>query len=404
MIKHCQIDVNGRCYAMPARPIVVICADGCADAYIDAVMVRDRAPNLSRMAREGARFQARAAVPTFTNVNNCAIVSGAGPSVTRLGGNYFLDPETGEEIMANDDRFLRCPTILSAAERAGRRVAMVTAKDKLRRLLGKDLEGPAFSAEKGAPATLGIGSALGPRPPIYSGDASVYVLRAGVALLEKGVADVLYLTLTDYIQHGYAADEPEAMAFLSALDHEIGRLLDLGAIVGITADHGMNDKCHEDGTPNVTHLESLLDEEFGPGCRVICPITDPYVAHHGALGSAVNVYVREGADVADVGRFIAACPGVAEVWTRDQADLLDLPDDRMGDLFVMSTRNAVLGRRPSDHDLSQLVGRLRSHGGRYEELVPMLLSHPLSDTYRIRSLTDPRNYDIFDFVCNGVVG
>jgi phosphonoacetate hydrolase len=61
----------------------------------------------------------------------------------------------------------------------------------------------------------------------------------------------------------------------------------------------------------------------------------------------------------------------------------------------------VVGRRPKYHDLSALDGTLRSHGGRYEEMVPMIISHPLSAEYRIKASGDPRNFDIFDFTING---
>jgi phosphonoacetate hydrolase len=108
--------------------------------------------------------------------------------------------------------------------------------------------------------------------------------------------------------------------------------------------------------------------------------------------------------VAEVGRWLLEMPGVAEVYDRELAALkLELPADRIGDLFVLSTRDVVLGRNPEQHDLSALHGSLRSHGGRYEEMVPMLLSGPLKPEYRARAAGDPRNWDIFDFAVNGVV-
>src|SRR5690606_30721847 len=148
------------------------------------------------------------------NVNNCAIVTGVSPALTGIGGNYILDPETGEEVMTNSSRFLRRETILAAASAAGRRVAMITAKDKLRELLSRNMNGIAFSAEKAREATLpgdppvSVESLLGPTPPIYSADASLYVLRAGTMLIETGRSDFLYLSLTDYMQHSYAPDAP----------------------------------------------------------------------------------------------------------------------------------------------------------------------------------------------------
>jgi phosphonoacetate hydrolase len=78
------------------------------------------------------------------------------------------------------------------------------------------------------------------------------------------------------------------------VDVELGRLLKSGAIVGLTADHGMNAKQKADGSPNVIYLETALVEKFGKGFRVILPITDPYVAHHGALGSFARFICRPG--------------------------------------------------------------------------------------------------------------
>jgi phosphonoacetate hydrolase len=80
---------------------------------------------------------------------------------------------------------------------------------------------------------------------------------------------------------------------------------------------------------------------------------------------------------------------------------MELPADRIGDLCVLSGRDVVLGRTPADHDLSLLSGGLRSHGGRYEEMVPMVLSEPLNAHYARKAAGDPRNFDVFLFTCNG---
>jgi phosphonoacetate hydrolase len=364
------------------------------------------------MTRDGYRGLVRGALPSFTNVNNASIVTGCPPSETGICGNYFLDPQTGEERMMNSPEFLRCPTILTGAAEAGRQVAFITAKEKLRTVLGGglvDRGGIAFSSEKADEARLdthGIDDAermVGrARPKIYSGDASVYVLEAGAALIEQGRADFLYLSLTDYVQHKYAPDEPQSLEFHEQLDTQIGRMRKAGAVMAITADHGMNAKNGEDGTPNVIYVEAELAKRFDFRCRVICPITDPYVVHHGALGSLVMVHLDERREIDKVRDFLMELQGITEVYERGEAcRKLELAADRIGDLVVMSGRNVVLGRRPEDHDLSVLEGRLRSHGGRYEEMVPLVLSEPLGPIYRARSQVDPRNFDAFDFACHG---
>jgi phosphonoacetate hydrolase len=401
---------NGREFRVPAKPIVVVCIDGCGDDYLAHAMLRDCMPRLREMARTGFYGIVRGALPSFTNVNNASIVTGLPPSAHGICGNYFLDANLGEEVMMNSPKYLNSPTILSHASAAGRRVAMVTAKEKLRDILSVDLQGIAVSAEKANQArmeTHGIDNVeqiVGhPTPPIYSADASLFVLRAGVALLEQGLSDFLYLSLTDYMQHRYAPWEAESLEFHAALDVEIGRLLDLGAILACTADHGMNAKADAAGRPNVIYLETELAERFGPGVRVICPITDPYVVHHGALGSAVTVYLSDASCIEEARRWLLGRPGVSEVYDRLSAgSCLELPVDRIGDLFVLSERNYVLGRTPKDHDLSALEGPLRSHGGRYEQMVPLVISRPLNRDYQIRAAGDPRNFEVFDFVCNGV--
>src|SRR5690606_31105610 len=130
-----------------------------------------------------------------------------------------------------------------------RRVAVVTAKEKLRDILSHGYQGIAFSAEKADQARLDthgieqVEELVGQKvPSIYSAEASLFVLRAGVALIEHDLADFLYLSLTDYMQHTYAPETEESLAFYEAIDTELGRLAALGAMVAATADHGMNAK------------------------------------------------------------------------------------------------------------------------------------------------------------------
>ncbi len=409
--------VNGRRYAPPARPAVVICLDGSSDEYLDAALDRGRMPHLQRMARDGYRGLARSALPSFTNVNNASIATGAPPAVHGIVGNYFYDAASGQEVMMNSPTFLRAETIFAAAARSGRRVAVVSAKEKLRKLLAQGLVGPeapgvggiAVSSEKAHEAlvaTHGIEDlerVVGlPTPPIYSGAASLYVLEAGVALLARQRADFLYLSTTDFIQHKFAPEAVEALEFYGGIDAALGRLLAQGAVVGLTADHGMNAKQHPGGGPNVIYLESALTQQFGPGFRVILPITDPYVAHHGALGSFAVVHLPPPDAAAPVRQWVSELAGVTEVYDRSTAARkLELPEDRLGDLVVLAGRDVVLGRTPEWHDLAAVAGGLRSHGGRYEEMVPFLLSEPLRPAYAARAAGDPRNFDIFDFVLNG---
>ncbi len=325
-------------------------------------------------------------------------MTGAPPAVHGIAGNYYLDRDTGQEVMITDDRLMRSETILGLMSRAGIKTAAVTAKDKLRRMLGHGLEGICFSSEcADAEIEAMVGRA---RPDMYSGDLSLFVLDAGLQLLATGAAQLLYLSLSDYVQHGHAPGDPEADAFHRALDERVGRFVEMGAVAALTADHGMNDK------PRVIFLEDELTARFGAGAaRVICPITDPFVRHHGALGSFVRVYARNSANLPAMMAAAAGLPGVAGVFGRTEAaEHFELPFDLEADFIVLGDAATAIGAARAEHDLSGLSGHgLRSHGGESEQRVPFMLSRRLIPEYRRRAETRRlRNFDIFDYALNGV--
>ncbi len=398
------IELNGRRYRNPRRRTVVICVDGCDPEYLECGIPEGIFPTIGSFRRVGYVGTADAVVPTFTNPNNVSIVTGAPPSVHGIAGNYYLDRESGREIMMTDEGLMRSETILALMARAGIKTAAVTAKDKLRKLLGRNLDGICVSSEC---ADAEVEALVGrPRPDMYSADLSLFVLDAGIALLERGMARLLYLSLSDYVQHAHAPGAPEANAFNRAIDDRVRRFVELGAVVGLVADHGMNDKARPNGEPNVIFLEDELNRCFGPeAVRVICPITDPFVRHHGALGSFVRVYARGAADIPALMAASAQLPGVALVLgAADAARRFELPLDREGDFIVLGDANTAIGASREEHDLSGLAGhRLRSHGGLGEQPVPFILSRPLAAEYRhIAETGRLRNYDIFDFALNGV--
>jgi len=407
------IEVNGRHYHWPKRPTVVICFDGCDPAYLDAASAAGVVPTFDRFRLTGFWTTALAAMPTFTNPNNISIVCGAPPAVHGVSGNFYIDRETGTEVMMVDARPVRAPTILAAFSQAGASVVAITAKDKLRKALGKGLRGIAFSAEKAGEASEaenGIGVVTDlvgrPAPDQYSADLSLFVLDAGLRLLQTRRPDLLYLSLSDYVQHKHAPNEPEALAFMADVDRRVGALIEAGAVVGIVADHGMSDMARPDGAPNVLYLGDALDEAFGrDAARVVCPITDPFVRHHGALGSFVRVHLlRPDVDVEAVAGFLRDLPGVALALSRETAcKRFLMPEDREGDIAVIADKGFALGARAREHDLAQLAGqRLRSHGGLSEQIVPFILSHPLRAEPAPASGEALRNYDIFALALNAV--
>jgi len=403
-----SIQVNGRSYRWPEAPIVVVCIDGSEPDYIEEAVKAGVAPYLARITAQCSDLRADCVVPSFTNPNNLSIVTGRPPSVHGISGNYFLDPESGEEVMMNDARFLRAPTIFQAFQKAGAKIAIVTAKDKLRGLLGHGLaygEGGAvcFSSEKSDKATLAdngiedvVQSVGMPVPDVYSAELSEFVFAAGVRLLESRRPDIMYLSTTDYIQHKHAPGSDGANAFYAMMDGYLAQLDALGAVIALTADHGMNAKHGADGAPNVIYLQDRLDAWLGKGtARVILPITDPYVVHHGALGSFATIYLPDGAAVAER---LRGLDGIDYVEPKAKACAeFELPEDRMGDLVVISEKGVVLGTRAAEHDLSGLDVPLRSHGGISEQRVPLTFNRVIEGLDAGRRL---RNFDAFDLALN----
>ena len=401
-----EIKVNGRGYRLPERPSVVVCVDGWDPEYVAQAVAQGHMPWLKRTLAAGASVVADCVVPSFTNPNNLSIVTGVPPAVHGICGNFLWDPESGTEVMMNDPKWLRAPTILAALADAGRKVAVVTAKDKLRRLLGHKMRGVCFSAEKADSVTLaehGIEGALAlvglPLPSVYSAALSEFVFAAGVRLMETQRPEVMYLSTTDYVQHKHAPGSEDANAFCRMMDGYFEKLERLGCAIVLTADHGMSAKTKLDASPDVIYLQDVLDAWLGAGnTRVILPITDPYVVHHGALGSYATVYLADAGQAGALAARIAALRGVEVVLTRaEAAERFGLPPDRIGDLVVISVRSVALGSAQAKHDLSGLDAPLRSHGGLSEQPVPLVMNRPIANLDTNRRW---RNFDAFDWVLN----
>ena len=409
-----SIEVNGRAYLLSSsQPVVVVCVDGCEYHYLEAAVAAGVAPFIGKMMKGSTALKGDCVIPSFTNPNNLSIVCGVPPSVHGICGNYFWDPQAndgaGAEVMMNDPAYLRAGTLLAAAAQAGAAVAVVTAKDKLRRLLGWQLKGVCFSAEKADTVTLadnGIADVLDlvglPVPDVYSAGLSEFVFAAGVRLAETRKLDLMYLSTTDYIQHKWAPGTQGANDFYAMMDRYLAQLDALGWVIGLTADHGMNAKHNpQTGEPNVIYLQDVMDEWLGARkARVILPITDPYVVHHGALGSFATIYLPHDVNVRQVIERIGGLDGVEVVLdNRAACERFELPNDRVGDIVVVSKRDVVLGTRRDEHDLSGLTVPLRSHGGISEQEVPLIFNRHL------QGLTDGkrlRNFDVFDLALNHV--
>jgi phosphonoacetate hydrolase len=380
--------VNGRDYNWPQRPLVVVCLDGSSFEYVQEAIAAGVAPYLGSLVARGLIRMADAAMPTFTNPNNVSIVTGVSPAKHGISGNFFLDPMTGRAVMMNDASFLRAETIPAAFSRAGANVVIITAKNKLKALLSAGLRGVCLSAEQEG-------------QPVYSATLSEYVLRRGVELVRSTVPDITYLSTSDYVQHTHPPGSREANEFYMVADGYLAALDLLGVNLVVTADHGMRAKTDEHGRPRVLFLQTLLDDWLGTGATtVILPITDPYVAHHGSLGSFATIYVASGCNIPDLVRELGALGGVEIVLGREAAcERFELPADRIGEVVVCADGDTVLGTRPADHGLSELRAPLRSHGGLAEREVPMLFNGPL---LHVDENTRMRNYDAFWIGLNGM--
>lgn len=429
--------VNNRTYTLADAPIVVVCIDGSEPDYHLEAMKAGRMPWLSSvLAGKGRSWPAHCAMPALTNPNNLSIATGHPPAVHGICGNYMYDSERGEEVLMNDKRFLRAPTVFAAANDAGLNVVVVTAKDKLRQLLGAGLveQGPSldgsgdfvaptrtgvcFSAEKADTATAagnGIDNVLQlvgkPVPDVYSADLSEFTLAAGVAILTSRGADLMYLSLSDYVQHKHAPGTAPANAFYEMVDSYAAQLDELGAIVVLTADHGMSAKTDDTGTAKVLYVEDEVrnilgldpaakGDEGADGVRVILPITDPYTAHHGALGSFASVYLPAGADRDQVVEQLRRLDGIEAAHSREHAArIYALPADRIGDVILLAEADTALGRFAAWHDLTGLDAPLRSHGALGEVQIPFIINRCLprpdlvDEPYGLSAYV--HNYDAF---------
>jgi phosphonoacetate hydrolase len=381
----------------------VFTIDGGDPRYLDDALHRGLMPTLAGiLAGGGAYARGRGCMPSLTNPNNLAIVTGVPPSLHGVPGNHYLDP-SGEEVQLTDPAFLTARTIHAAVQETGARVLMVTAKDKLRRLLGAG-NVPSISAERahevGLPAfdIADVQPLVGrAHPGIYDWDLSHYAMEIGLAVHRRVGLDLLYVSLTDYVQHKEPPGGEMADCFFRRFDDLLAEYVREGFLIGITADHGMNAK------PRIIYLEDVLSARGVSSSRVVLPITDPYVVHHGALGSFAWIHVPA-SDVERAREALASLDGVEEVYTREEAAVIfEHPAGRIGDLSVTSDASTALGKSEAKHDLSGIASGLRSHGGRHEQLVPIIVSRPLLEPYAIRHRAGVSNSDIHDLVLNGTL-
>ena len=136
-----NILINNRTYPiLDKSTAIVICLDGSQKEYLEEASKANLTPNLDKLIASGESLIAHSAIPSFTNPNNISIVTGQPSSVHGICGNFFYTPSTREAVMMNDPQYLRAPTIFQKYYDTGAKIALVTAKDKLRNLLGHGLK------------------------------------------------------------------------------------------------------------------------------------------------------------------------------------------------------------------------------------------------------------------------
>ncbi len=412
------VSVNGTDFRWPLRPVVVVCIDGGDPRYLQQFLADGSIPNIARFISQGFAGVADGSMPSFTCPNNMSLITGTPTAKHGISGNYYLDTATWQPVVMTGPELLRGDTIIARFAAAGAKVVSITAKDKLRKQLAKGLDVSqghvSFSTEFAERATMaenGIENVLEfvgmPKPGMYSMELSLFVLEAGLKLLQQRRPDLLFLSLTDWVQHKWSPQEDDARTFYKKLDDVFGRLAACDITLALTADHGMSDKSNEAGDPNVIWLQDILDAKFGKDeTIVICPITDAFVAHHGSLGGFVRVWSRGKVSDRQIIDHIAGIDGIE--LALDKATvcrLFDMPPDREADVAVISRHDVCIGASAGNHDLTGLKGnRLRTHGGTSEAKVPFILSRPLNDAYKAKAASEPlKSYQMFDYAINGTV-
>ena len=310
----------------------------------------------------GFYHHANAVIPSVTNVNNVSIATGTFPETHGITTNYHVDRATGKGEFIEDNRFLLAPTLFEVAKASkfADKTALFVTKKKLLRMLetGTDI---AVAAEDPPPEYL---QTVGPTEPIYSVEINWWLLRAARETLRTHDPELVYCSTTDWVQHKYAPDADLSQQHLAELDRIIGDIIDdePEREIYITADHGMLEK-----TTALDPGRVLTDQ--GIPASAIPIIKDRYVAHHGNLGGAAYVFLKNQADTSKAIQTLLNTPGVEEAYSADDAACtFRLHRERIGDIFVLADKTTTFGELETAVESTAV----RSHGSRHESYVPII--------------------------------
>lgn len=348
---------------------IIVCLDGCAPEYIE----RSDTPNLDALGREGFKTIGSAVVPTVTNVNNTTIVTANYPEVHGITANYYRDAASGREVYMESSEFLLAETMFRNVSRHGGKAAVLTAKDKLKALIGDGAD-VAESAEK-APAWLV--DRLGPPPPVYSIEINHWLFRAAAEVLRRESPDLLYVTTTDYVTHMHGPEDERAQWNMNRLDGLLGELMNAAPEVEIvvTADHGMNPKSRALDLDRILHAAGIRG-------WAVPIIKDRYVVHHRNMGGAAYVYLEDAGAMAEAFAVLHGLFGVESVMAGPEAArIFHLHPGRVGDLFVLADVQTVFGTLSAEEE----EVKIRSHGSVHEHEIPIYAFGPGPVSVRPRS-------------------
>jgi phosphonoacetate hydrolase len=347
---------------IPKKALMLL-IDGFDPAYVQP----GRAPRLAALMKAGAStLDGRGVLPTLTNVNHISLLTGTFPERHGLSTNFYFDRTTRTDVFMEQVSFVREPLLFERLRAAGWSTALVTAKEKLTKLLRRGLDHcvdmtahpDAYRRAAGAP------------PDIFSLEINLWVLWMAREVASDLRPDFLYVATTDYPQHKLAPDEPAMQAYLAAQDEALGRLLDVydldETVVVLTADHGMNAK------PRSLSPVCVL-AEAGIRTHGVPLIRDGLYAHHRDLGGALYLYFEDDGAARDARTLLSRVPGIDEVVSREEAAQDRLPPERVGDLICWAARDVALGIWDEGVATRDESG-LRSHGSKHEQRIPMLVA------------------------------
>jgi phosphonoacetate hydrolase len=350
-----------------ARPrrVLMFLIDGFDPGYVQPA----RMPRLGALMKAGAStLDGRGVLPSLTNVNHISLLTGTYPARHGLSTNFYYDRGTRTDVFMEQVSFVQEPLVFERFKAAGWSTALVTAKEKLTKLLRRGLD--ACVDMKTHPAAHR--AAAGAPPEIFSLDINLWVLRMAREVAVRDRPDFLYVATTDYPQHMLAPEEPAMQRYLEASDEALGRLLDAydldETLVVLTADHGMNAK-HRSVSPVRVLGEAGIPTHGVPLIR------DGLYAHHRDLGGALYLYFDDPARARAARAVLEGTPGLEEVVPNAEAGRDHLPPERVGDLICWAARDVALGVW-DDGPASRTESGLRSHGSKHEQRIPMLIAGP----------------------------